>query len=146
MWNDEDPIDEDPVMQLIFGVETTVMPVILICNELFVSTITSQQPTLTTIKLLHLASLDTRLNYQFYHIECILLRCNGYKITLPATCSAVEVITQMTWQSPVQLFNFENYENVQMFAYPVPTGALMSMWQFYAYGSRKDCELKTALV
>ena len=26
MWNDEDPIDEDPMMQLIFGVGTTVMP------------------------------------------------------------------------------------------------------------------------
>ena len=27
MWNDEDPIDEDPMMQLIFGVETTVMTI-----------------------------------------------------------------------------------------------------------------------
>ena len=26
MWNDEDPIDEDPMTQLIFGVESTVMP------------------------------------------------------------------------------------------------------------------------
>ena len=24
MWNDEDPIDEDPMTQLIFGVQTTV--------------------------------------------------------------------------------------------------------------------------
>ena len=26
MCNDEDPIDEDPMTQLIFGVESTVMP------------------------------------------------------------------------------------------------------------------------